>query len=229
MTHNDQTTHFLMGEGDAWFSRNQNKEGSIANAVDVRFIKTVLQPFAARIDSLLEIGCANGSKCHEIATHFDANGFGIDPSAAAINMANQLYPSQNWQVGVAHQLPYPDHSFQLVYFGFCLCWVDRIHLYRCIAEADRVLVSGGFLGIVDFQPQQPHRRPYQHADGLYTYKSHYEQLFTTTGLYTVIGKQSFSHHGPAFATDQHERIAVTMCYKEPDPYPLITPTNNTNT
>jgi len=219
MTNGNQAATFLNGEGDAWYARNHR--GSTADAVDVSYLKTVLRPFASQIESVLDIGCSHGGKCHDLATFLDAKAFGIDPSSAAIDRANQLYASGDWQVGVAHQLPYPDQSFQVVIVGFCLYLVDRIHLYRCISEVDRVLVSGGFLGIVDFHPQHPHRRPYHHVDGLYTYKSNYDQCFTATGLYTMIGKQSFSHHGPSFELDQNERISVSVCYKEPDPYPLI--------
>jgi len=182
-----------------------------------------LTPFKSTIGSILEIGCSNGIKLKKLCETLNAEGRGIDPSPQAVGSGNSLFKTQKrdkleLRVGTAHCLPYEDQSFDLVFFGFCLYLVDRTHLFKAVAEADRVLKPGGFLAILDFDPIHRHKRPYHHKEGIFTYKHQYSNLFTASGHYYLVAKESFSHAENFFSKDPNERISVNVLYKEIDAY-----------
>jgi hypothetical protein len=91
-------------------------------------------------------------------------------------------------------------------------------LFPAIAEADRVLINGGFLAITDLDPIHRHKRPYHHKDGLFSYKQDYSEMFTASGMYFMVSKTSFSHRRPNFDLDGSERVSTTLLFKERDAY-----------
>lgn len=221
-----QNKIFTEGEGDAWFNRNQAHIQTVEQVIkspDVRYALDTLTPFSARINRVLEIGCSNGIKLEAICHHLDAVGIGVDPSPAAVQNGNERrkVADINLLVGTGDSLPTrTDTSFDLVYFAFCLYLFDRNTLMRSLAEADRVLKPGGFLMITDFDPGFHHKRPYNHFQGVFSYKQDYASFYTQSGLYYLMGKHSFSHRVPTFDELPDERISTSILYKEIDPYPI---------
>jgi ubiquinone/menaquinone biosynthesis C-methylase UbiE len=214
-----QAKAFLEGEGDNWFQRNKDALGARSAFYETETIKRVLGPHRARIKAVLEIGCGNGAKLRDICRFFGAGGCGLDPSAEAIADGKKAGGEDiAFHVATAAELPLPAASFDLVCFGFCLYLVDRDDIFRAVAEADRVLKSGGFLVIVDFDPARRHKRPYHHKPGLFSYKTSYADFFTAGGHYYLVAKDSFAHGGDGFALDSDERISVSVLYKEIDAY-----------
>jgi ubiquinone/menaquinone biosynthesis C-methylase UbiE len=220
----DQTDLFAAGEADAWYYRNQAHLQSNSRSYVVDEIIEVLGPFKPEINSILEIGCGNGVKLEQLAEFFAAKGEGIEPSKRAVSDGNERLRrcgrSIKLVVGTADKLPYGSAQFDLVYFGFCLYLIDRERLFLSVAEADRVLKTGGFLSIFDFDPSVMHKRDYHHKSGMFSYKNRYDGLFTASGHYHLVSKRSFSHGGRTFVKDSNERLSLTVLYKEPDPYPL---------
>lgn len=213
-----QSQVFLESEGNGWFERNRSALRNAPSHFETDTIKRVLQGHEKGIETILEIGCSNGTKLSDLATHFGATGCGIDPSSAAIEDGKRQHPDLNLSVATASSLPYGDNHFDLVYFGFCLYLVDRRDIMKAVAEADRVLKSGGFLSILDFDPTQRHQRPYHHKPGLFSYKTDHSAFFTGTGHYYLVAKDSFSHGANHFSIDSNERVSVSILFKEPDPY-----------
>lgn len=214
----NQSSIFLEIEGDSWFERNKAALAARGQHHEVETMKRVLLPFADNIHRILEIGCGDGAKLHELCRQFGAEGSGIDPSAAAVEHGGRAYPALNLAVGTAASLPHANESFDLVVFGFCLYLVDRADVMKAVAEADRVLKSGGFLAIVDFDPKLRHKRPYHHRPGLFSYKNSHADFFTAGGHYYLVAKESFSHAARHFATDSDERVSMCILYKEPESY-----------
>jgi ubiquinone/menaquinone biosynthesis C-methylase UbiE len=127
----------------------------------------------------------------------------------------------NLTVGTASNLPFESAFFDVVFFGFSLYLVDRTKLFQAVSEADRVLKPGGFLVIQDFDPGYRYKRPYTHLDGISSYKNSYVDLFSASGHYFQAEKVSFSHSKNVFDKDPHERISISLLYKELDAYPQI--------
>jgi ubiquinone/menaquinone biosynthesis C-methylase UbiE len=213
-----QSSFFLEGEGDAWFKRNKAAIENKTEFFDTETIKRVLDPFKSDINNICEIGCGYGAKLNDLCIHFGAAGYGVDPSAAAVQSGNEKHNNMSLSLSTASNLPYSEAQFDLVIFGFCLCMVDRSEVFKSISEADRILRTGGFLAVADFDPSLRHKRPYHHLPGLYSYKNAYSQFFTAGGHYYLVAKESFSHSSSHFVTESDERLSISILYKEPDAY-----------
>ena len=218
ITNVNQSKVFLESEGDVWFERNIEAVNSKSSYYETETIKRVLESYTDKITDVLEIGCGNGAKLFDLCHYFNAVGFGVDPSAAAVKNGNELHKDLQLSVATASKLPYSDGKFDLVYFGFCLYLVDRNDILKAVAEADRVLKNGGFLAILDFDPKQRHKRPYHHKPGLFSFKTSYADFFTAGGHYYLVAKESFSHGASHFTTDSDERVSISILYKEPEAY-----------
>ncbi len=214
----NQSKIFLENEGDSWFERNKTAVERTSRYYETETIKRVLQHCQGSINNILEIGCSNGAKLLDLCDFFNATGYGVDPSTAAVESGNKQHKDLQLSVSTASELSYNDDTFDLVYFGFCLYLVDRNDIFKAVAEADRVLKRGGFLAILDFDPKQRHKRPYHHKPGLFSYKTSYADFFTTSGHYYLVAKESFSHGANHFTPDSDERVSVSILYKEPDAY-----------
>ncbi len=216
----NQSAIFLEGEGDNYFLRNKAALEVRSGASEITWLGQALSPFKDKINTVLEIGCSNGAKLEQICGLLDAKGQGIDPSKQAVDEGNLRLSWSGTQlhVGTASRLPFEALSFDFVYFGFCLYLLDRQDLFAATAEADRVLKSGGFLAITDFDPIHRHKRPYHHKDGVFSFKQDYSKVFTESGLYYLVSKNSFSHRQPFFDADGHERVSTTLLFKEIDAY-----------
>jgi SAM-dependent methyltransferase len=203
---------FLAGEGDAYFRRNAagyDPPRADASSLPLQVVRSYLRP-GARV---LEIGCANGLNLERLRRDPGCAGSGIDPSAAAIEAGRREFPALDLQVATADRLPFADASFDLVWFGFCLYVVDRPLLPRVVAEADRVLKDGGFLAIVDFDPDAPVRRRYSHAAGVSTFKTDHARMFLGFPQYVLAEKRPFSHAAERWDADPGERLAVQVLAK----------------
>lgn len=211
-----QENWFVSSEGDAWFRRNMDRFESIQSSQIIDWICLTLAPFEHEISSILEVGSASGSKLNSLCARLSAVGYGVDPSLEAVQHGKAMFLDLELHHGTADDLPFGDTKFDLVYFGFCLYLVSRSKLMRAIAEADRVLRSGGFLAILDFDPGVRYRVPYQHAPGVFSYKQSYADVFVATGGYYLVSKFSLSHDGVAFSSSMNDRVSVTILFKEPE-------------
>lgn len=213
MSSTQQRDIFLGGEGDAYFRRNGPAYASQQagrTSLPLQVIKHHVHPGS----QVLEIGCANGLNLETLRRQSGCVGSGIDPSAEAIDAGKREFPSLDLHRATADALPFADASFDLVWFGFCLYVTDRALLPRVVAEADRVLKDGGFLAIVDFDPDAPVRRRYSHAQGVTTFKTDHARLFLGFPQYVLVEKRSFSHAGERFASDAGERLAIQVLHKQ---------------
>jgi ubiquinone/menaquinone biosynthesis C-methylase UbiE len=219
-----QESAFLNGEANNWFNRNRDGLRSPDDSVGVNSITSMLVPFKDEISRMLEIGCSDGSKLRSLCKNLDATGFGIDPSSDAIAAGKAVTDStveMNLTVGTASNLQFENSYFDVVFFGFSLYLIDRNMLFQAVSEADRVLKAGGFLVIQDFDPGFRYKRPYTHLEGISSYKNSYVDLFSASGHYFEAEKVSFSHSKGTFDKDPHERISISLLYKETDAYPQI--------
>jgi SAM-dependent methyltransferase len=204
-----QRDAFLTGEADAWYQRNPINEVSSPVAVD-RQIGRHLR----RADSVLEIGCADGRRLAALTSMVPGLDrlAGVDPSEAAVAAGRARWPELDLRVGSAESLPF-DEPFNFVILGFFLYLCDRAFLPRIVAEVDRVLMDGGTLAIVDFDPPLPRRRPYRHRAGLWSYKMDYSAPFVAYPSYNCVEKFSFSHQSDVWVQDESERLALHVLKK----------------
>ncbi|MEP7311089.1 MAG: class I SAM-dependent methyltransferase [Pseudomonadota bacterium] len=208
-----QKDDFIQDEGDAWFRRNRAQLGA-PSEMRAAFAARVAANLGGVRSSVLEIGAAEGANLALLQSLADIEAHGIEPSAHAVEAGSLLHPSIHLRTGTADELPYERASFDVVWFGFCLYLVDRDLLFRAVAEADRVLRSGGLLVIVDFDPDGPSRRHYHHRPGIWSYKMDHSRLFLANPAYRLVDKLSASHQGVGWVEDPQERLALWLCRKD---------------
>ncbi len=130
------------GAGDGWFKRNKHELGKRDLTEDV--IKTLeIEP-----KNVLEVGCCNGWRLEKLAHRYNCEVKGIDPSEQAAIAAGAK--GVEVRIGTADKLPYFDNSFDMVIFGFCLCFISPEDWPAIVAESTRVLKDSGYLIIYDF-------------------------------------------------------------------------------
>lgn len=131
------------GVGDDWFKRNKNKLG------DRDLTENVLDRITGYTPkSVLEIGAANGWRLKKLKDRYGCSISGIDPSIDAIDSAAEN--GIHVDLGTADSLPYKDQQFDMIIFGFCLCFIGPEDWFNVVKESDRVLKNGGLLLIYDF-------------------------------------------------------------------------------
>lgn len=207
----NQKEEFLKSEGDNYFLRT----AGYASYQEWEFLEKYVK-YIKKEDKILEIGCSSGAKLDYFYKKIGCEGHGIDPSPKAIEEGKNKYPHLKLQVGTADALSFPDNYFDFVIFGFCLYLVDRQLLSRAVAEADRVLKDGGFLGITDFDAKIPKKRPYRHLPGIYSYKMDYAAPFLALPHFSLIYKYFDSLSGNGLNCDISQRVVSVILYKNHD-------------
>ena len=92
-------------------------------------IQKVLEELGIGFDSLLDIGCGSGISLEG----WDCEKKGIDPSVKLVEKAKQK--GFDVQVGSAEEIPFGDHSFDLV---ICLTAAHHFDLHKALKEMKRV-------------------------------------------------------------------------------------------
>lgn len=211
---------FLEGEGDAWFRRNHAFVNSAAYYRDDRIFEAVREVAGVRNASasspalkLLEIGCGEARRLERFASELHIAPSGIEPSALAVATATRN--GLDVRRGTAEDLPFPDHSFDIVVFGFCLYLCDPQDLFKIAAEADRVLKDESWIVICDFYVDGFTTREYHHREALLSHKMDFRKLFDWHPSYTCVSHRVGHHETHAFTDSRQDWVAVSTLRKAP--------------
>ena len=124
--------------------------------------------------------------------------------------------SLDFTVGTADSLPFENHFFDLVYFGFCLYLVDREQLELIFMEASRVLKKNAYLSILDFDYGESQKNVYKHDTELFSYKDDYSAYLRKHQL-ILVAKESYTPLNKiGFAANPDERVAISLYAKISD-------------
>jgi SAM-dependent methyltransferase len=109
---------------------------------------------------VLDVGCGTGGFSRGIAEAAAAAVTGIDSSSRFVGFAAELASppsgSVEWLVGDAERLPFENASFDRVLLSVVLHQLERPE--RAVAEAFRVLVTGGIVLVRTIAPEDAVRR-----------------------------------------------------------------------
>lgn len=187
---------FLKKEADKMFDRNISiyKKKNYKNE---RLSKLILNFYSGNnlkknTNSILEIGCGDGSRLGYLSTQLKKNFYGLDPSKKSILEARKKGIIA--RIGTADILPYKKKFFEMVIFGFCLYLVDDEDLFKTVTEADRVLNNKGIIVIYDFLSKNPKYQKYKHHKNIYSRHMNYKKLFITHPSYKLIFEKKFLYH-----------------------------------
>lgn len=211
-----QKNIFLDTEGNNWFDRNKipldKKQFSNDRIIEI------IEKLDIPVKRLLEVGCANGKRLDEIRKKYNADVYGIEPSALAIKDGAKLFPKVNFQQGTAENLPFENDLFDVVVFGFCLYLCDREDLFTIAAEADRVLRNNGVIIILDFNSKIPYQNDYIHYKGIKSFKMEYSKMFLWNPNYYLKYKHLTTHNGENNILDIDDQVSIEVISKSLNTY-----------
>ncbi|MBI1802614.1 MAG: methyltransferase domain-containing protein [Chloroflexi bacterium] len=110
---------------------------------------------------VLDLGCGTGTLTVLIKqAHPRAEVVGLDGDAQVLELARHKSAQAGveivFDVGMAFELPYPDHSFDRVLSSLLMHHLNTQNKQRTLRESRRVLRPGGELHVVDFgRPSNP--------------------------------------------------------------------------
>lgn len=72
-----------------------------------------------QINTILDLGCGTGRFSEALASHFDADVIGVDPSTKMLDQARKKLcgPRVRYQLGCGEAIPLPDDSVDLVFMS----------------------------------------------------------------------------------------------------------------
>ena len=205
---------FYKKEADAFFKRQQKNLND--NIKLLEFIVKWLEPFKNDINKIVEIGCGNGKSLSFLSKKLEAKPYGVEPSSDAVNFIKKN-PTVEIIKGFSDKLDLKDDYFDFVHLGFFLYLVDRKYYFRSLSEADRILKFGGFLSIIDFDTPFNKLNIYKHNKSVKVFKRDNSKAFVSTGMYTLINKQSVSSQSLGFTKEIDERVSIQLLFKETSP------------
>jgi SAM-dependent methyltransferase len=208
-----QKAVFLNSEGDAWLERNHAAVLSRDYANADRVIREVIKISngSGKKLKILEVGCSEGKRLGWMQENMNVEVFGVEPSAKAVALAQSN--GLKVQQGSADKLPFESGAFDIVIFGFCLCWCDRDDLFTIAAEANRVLAKEAWVVIFDFYANTPTARDYHHKAGLFSYKMDNRKLFDWHPDYTCYSHQVVSHETQTLTDSEADWEAISVLRK----------------
>jgi ubiquinone/menaquinone biosynthesis C-methylase UbiE len=102
--------------------------------------------------SILDVGCGTGALL-EFYQRYNCHLYGIDTSPAMLAIAEKrLGTEAELHLGSAAEMPYPDHSFDLVTSMLVIHEIDHPIRLAILDEIKRVLKPAGRLLLIDFNP-----------------------------------------------------------------------------
>ena len=90
---------------------------------------------------VLEVGCGTGAILRDLTTPATLHGLDLNPSALTQALVNA--PAALLTCGNGLDLPYPSHSFDIVYCHYYLLWVSDP--LQAVSEMKRVTKPGGHI------------------------------------------------------------------------------------
>lgn len=204
MTLLTQREIWASGLGDTWLQENRE----ILGKQDL--VSEVIERLNIEPKVVLEIGCSNGWRLLKLKKKYDCIACGIDPSPTAIAEAvgSGLNPAQV-VLGTADQIGAQDQTFDVVIFGWCLCFIAPEDWMRLAAEAARVLRDDGYIIIDDFIGSRPMRIEHRHITSnefekstSYIYHFDWPRLWTRHPGYKLIHEAFYRARGEACSVIQ---------------------------
>lgn len=212
---NKQREIFMMTEGDEYFKRNPNY--NLNNFVKDDPVCRSIDDIADNISdqaAVVEVGCSDGRRLKALEEKYNWLYQGVEPSTSAIEKGR----SDGVEIlkGSAEKLPIKNNSVDILIYGFCLYLCDREELFTISAEANRVTKDKSWIIIYDFWAKTDITNDYHHREGIKSYKTRPEEMFSWHPSFTVMDTKirDISNHGYTDNQDNWVQTSVLRKFVE---------------
>ena len=128
------------------------KASNYDNTFDGKFTKTFKNLLLANMlihdnDSVLDVGCGNGTLLSKLAEKNTIQGFGIDISPQMIQHAKARYPEFNFVVSGCENIPFDDNSMDII--TVCAAYHHFPNVDAFALEAKRIIKPNGNVYIAE--------------------------------------------------------------------------------
>ena len=113
----------------------------------------VLKDYAMNVNSILDLGCGEGSRLNLLSEGKYA--IGLDISKTAIRLAKENYPRVNFIQADLENIPLKGDSFELIYSAYVLEHLTKPE--KVLSEGLRLLTNGGCLILIAPNYGSPNR------------------------------------------------------------------------
>ena len=157
----------LKKEADIFFNRNIDYYASSSN--DYRILD-LIKINTIKPKSILEIGCANGSKLNQYQQELKTKiNYGVDLSSKAINSGKKKFKKLKLLQLSSLEIDKIKPNFDLIICGFFLYLLDREKIFNQFNLIYKKLNFNGFLIIEDFDPLFKHTNLLKHNKKVKTF------------------------------------------------------------
>ena len=199
-------------EGDEWYRRN--REYDPKSFLEEDPICKCLEDVSITINGIanvLEVGSSDGRRLKALKEKYNWNYKGVDPSKTAIEKGAtnhiQLFE------GSADKLPIESSSIDILIYGFCLYLCDREELFLISAEANRVSKNESWIIIHDFWANHDKSNEYHHKEGIRSYKTRPEEMFTWHESFTLMEEKIRNIDDGKYTDDQDKWVKTSVLRK----------------
>ncbi len=201
-------------EADNWFYRNKEYISSKLSDEDVTFqeMKKFIPDFKGK--SFIEVGCSNGYRLSWIKEN-SGKVVGIEPSSKAVEDAKEKFALNENEIlctDASQFFKETNESFDVINFGHCLYLIPPAQIPEIVAGAINSLNTGGYIFIFDFD-SAPQRQKYHHTEGVFSYKSRFDEYFTWMPTMHLVKKLVLEHTGDYTKGNPREDCALSIIRK----------------
>lgn len=137
-----------------WLYDTISRLAALGVGGEKRFRNLALQDLEINKDTqILDLCCGSGQTTKFLVQYSD-HVTGLDLSPLSLSRAKKNVPQANYVEGFAQNMPFSDHSFDLVHTSVALHEMTTSELEQIFAEVYRVLKPQGIFTFIDLH--QPH-------------------------------------------------------------------------
>ena len=198
-------------DGDNFFLRNKYKY--VKKTIEKK-IENLIQENKIKVNSILEIGCANGNKLNQYSRICKSKkNFGIDLSKKAIADGKKRYKNLNLLNISSLEIDKLNLNFNLIICGFFLYNLDRKLIFKQFDLIHNKIIKDGYLLIYDFDPLFKHSNKNTHSKNLISFKMSYDNFLLESGLFEIVYKIKYKLNSTDKTKFKSDDVSLTLFKK----------------
>ncbi len=168
-------------------------------------IQDLIGQYVKKDQNILDLGCGNGRLTKNLPSNINYTGLDISPKL--ISLARKNNPEHKFQTGDLTNLPFPDHTFDIIFAVASIHHIPSNTLRRqAISEIYRVLKQEGIFIMTNWNLYQPKYLPYFNTNHILDKKM--DENDTLIPWKNSAGETVISRYYHAFDLDEIQKLIL---------------------